>query len=447
MPNGAKSTAMKTWFGFICLLLAALTAQAASTRITRIDAGNPNTLLQTTNRAPYGLGEFQPNLPILFLESKVNIETETKVPCTVRLVCPSGAACGTTNVLAARIKLHGASSTQLPKKSYALSLDDSAQLLDLSKRDDWVLQAAYIDRSLMRHKLSYDLFLSLSAPHHKRYASASRFVEVYRNKQYAGVYLLMERLDRKLFELRKFDSNDVSHACIYKAVSHGASFDSLSHGSYEQREPDPVTLSYWGPLNEFNQFANVPTRAAFFDSSTGIVSRLDIDCTIDFHLLVLITSNQDGIDKNFLFGRDAVLPGKPSPKFFFSPWDYDATFGRNWDASRYPVTVWLSNFLFERLLRDKDYRDRFVARWNYLKEHEFSVKTIQGMIDANARALGEAVRRNVTRWPLTSGHYPDLLTFEEDLAEMKAWVVERTKFLDTQINTNLANGKFNVPTR
>ena len=41
------------------------------------------------------------------------------------------------------------------------------------------------------------------------------------------------------------------------------------------------------------------------------------------------------------------------------------------------------------------------------------------MIDENARVLGEAAHRNAKRWPTTRGNYPDSLSFEEDLAQMK----------------------------
>src|SRR5207247_988914 len=73
------------------------------------------------------------------------------------------------------------------------------------------------------------------------------------------------------------------------------------------------------------------------------------------------------------------------------------------------------------------------AWWSQLREQEFSVKTIQSMIDANARTLGDAARRNARRWPTTSGMYPDHLAFAEDLAQMKSWVEARVQWLDRQI--------------
>ena len=116
------------------------------------------------------------------------------------------------------------------------------------------------------------------------------------------------------------------------------------------------------------------------------------------------------------------------------PWDYDGTFGRNWDASVFPATAWLSNNLFDRLLEDPAYRARFVARWNRLREGPFSAGTIQGMIDLNLRTLGEAARRNASRWPVGDGPYPDQLSLAQDAAQMKSWMEAHLQWLDREIN-------------
>lgn len=288
--------------------------------------------------------------------------------------------------------------------------------------------------------LSYDLFRSLSSADGKRYAAASRFAEVKVNGRYQGAYLLMERVDRALLELRRYEGDAPSHACIYKAVDHPANFSQPGHEGFEQREPDAEAGAYWAPLDEFNQFVSRATDAQFRDPENGIAARLDIDNAIDFQLLVLLTSNMDGITKNFLLARDAVLPDAPAPRFIFAPWDYDATFGRNWDASRVGPDAWLSNHLFDRLHGDAGFREKFAARWTQLRERQFSVATIHRLIDDNARELGEAAPRNAARWRTLYGPYPDRLSFEEDLAQMKEWVAARVKWLDAEIARRAQQG-------
>jgi spore coat protein H len=383
--------------------------------------------------ARIALTNFEANLPIIHLEAKEQIVSERKVPCSVRMVSPQGAEPADTGALTGVVRIHGASSQMYPKKSFAITLAAPVRWLGMRESKQWVINAAFVDRSLMRHKLSYDLFRALSAGDRKRFAAASRFVEVNLNGRYHGAYLLMERVDRGLLGLRSFDSNAPTHACIYKAEDHGADFGRPGHAAWEQREPDPLVLPYWGPLDRFSRFASSAKDAEFFDPGTGIASRLDLDNTIDFHLLILLTSNMDGNDKNIIFARDTPSEEVPKPRFFFAPWDYDATFGRNWDARRVEPTEWLSNHVFDRLLGDATYRRKFAARWKQLREKEFSAQNIQKMMDENVRTLGDAAKRNALRWRTLTGPYPDRLSFEDDVVQMREWTVARLKWLDGEI--------------
>ena len=169
------------------------------------------------------------------------------------------------------------------------------------------------------------------------------------------------------------------------------------------------------PLDELNQFVSQVPDGEFFDAKSGIGSRMDMDNVIDFHLLVLFTSNMDGSDKNFLLARDALTADAPQPRFFFVPWDYDATFGRNYEGSLVEPTAWLSNHLFDRLLGNAAYQQRYTARWLKLRKGQFSVENIARMIDDNARTLGDAAKRNERRWKEIAGLDSDQLTFTEEL--------------------------------
>src|SRR5882672_810129 len=175
---------------------------------------------------------FEPNLPVFFLTAKGQIDKVQKTPCTLAILAPGQPRSDVSNSWTGTLKLHGGVSAGFPKRSFAITLASPAGLLDLRESAHWVLNAAFIDRSFMRHKLSYDLFRSLNKPDARRFAVASRFVEVFFNGDYHGVYLLMERVDGPLLGLRRFGSNEMSHACIYKAVDHAANFSQPGHAGY-----------------------------------------------------------------------------------------------------------------------------------------------------------------------------------------------------------------------
>ncbi|MEI8381389.1 MAG: CotH kinase family protein [Planctomycetota bacterium] len=373
------------------------------------------------------------NLPVLEIQATKEIGSEPRVPCTVRMVSPKQIKDGNSDLLRGQIRFRGASSQGYDKKSFAFKLDESTRWLGLQKDRDWVLNAAFVDCSMMRHKLSYDLFQSLSVDGARRFAASSRFVEVNLNGRYHGVYLLMERVERSLLGLQRFNSSNTRHAVIYKAIDHGADFQQLGHGAYEQHEPEPEELEYWSPLEELNQFVSQAPNSKFFDAKSGIATRVDVDYAIDFHLLLLLTSNMDGNDKNFIIAQDAPTAAMQQPRFFFVPWDYDATFGRNWEGSVVEPREWLSNHLFDRLLGNRTYQQKYAARWKELRKRQFSVENISRMIDENAQTLGAAATRNERRWKGTIDANSGELTFAEDLKQMKAWVAARTKWLDAEI--------------
>lgn len=129
-----------------------------------------------------------PSLPVIELSASQDISSEAKISCTVRWIpSPTGVdRTENTKLLNGKIRIHGASAQSYEKKSLALSLDSPTRWLGLTSGRQWVLNAAYVDCSLMRHKLSYDLFQSLSSDGVRRHAASSRFVELRLNGQYHG---------------------------------------------------------------------------------------------------------------------------------------------------------------------------------------------------------------------------------------------------------------------
>ncbi|HOZ31211.1 MAG TPA: CotH kinase family protein, partial [Bacteroidales bacterium] len=62
------------------------------------------------------------------------------------------------NIKKSTIKCRGGFSSKFFKHSYRIELNDKFSPYGLPKEDDWILNANYIDKTFMRHKLSYDIF-------------------------------------------------------------------------------------------------------------------------------------------------------------------------------------------------------------------------------------------------------------------------------------------------
>lgn len=385
-------------------------------------------LLALASSRPTGAAEAP---PVWRIEAQGPIAADPKVACTVRIV-PDAAGAPAPS-WTAQIKVRGSTSQIYDKKSFALKFERPLAPFDLPAAEEWILNAAFVDCSLMRHKLSYDLFRAMGTPAQPRSAAQSRFVEVELNGRYHGAYLLMQPVSVRMLGFVSKETEETIPAVLYKAVDHAANFGAPGHEGFDARGADPSKGPVWTPLDELNRFVSQASDHDFLDPKEGIGRRLDLANAIDFHLLVLLTSNVDGITKNYYLARRAATPQEPSPRFCFVPWDYDATFGQSWDGSPLGAKEWLSNRLFDRLWADPATQAAILRRWRELRQGPFRAEQIAAQIDANARALGPASRRNEQRWKKIDYAAPRELTFEEDIRRMKAWTIERLAWLDTEI--------------
>jgi len=95
------------------------------------------------------------------------------------------------------IEIRGSSSQMFPKKSYGFETRSDnvtsadVSLLGLPAENDWVLYAPYTDKTMIRDVLTYTLDAALG-----HYSPRCRFVELFLNGSYDGVYVLMEKIKR-----------------------------------------------------------------------------------------------------------------------------------------------------------------------------------------------------------------------------------------------------------
>jgi hypothetical protein len=158
-----------------------------------------------------------------------------------------------------------------------------------------------------------------------------------------------------------------------------------------------------------------------------------IENIIDWHLLILITNNGDGIKKNnYFFKRDASSP------YLYCPWDFDHSFGREGDGE--PITEDIcdiqSHKLFERLveLNPDGYVEKLPEKFKKLVRNGIlSVEKIHQMIDENAEKLRPEIKANEARWPLDDIGYFKGSDFEKEVQLMKDWIEKRILRIDNYL--------------
>ncbi|HLW07120.1 MAG TPA: CotH kinase family protein [Marinilabiliaceae bacterium] len=322
-----------------------------------------------------------------------------------------------------KIKRRGGYSISFPKHSYEIDLNKNISLAGLPKDDDWILNANYIDKTFIRHVISYELFTDMNENNE---ASKSQYIEVELNGKYNGLYVLMEKLDRSSLGINKSDPM----AVIFKEPHiFRKSYDGIVPQKPDNFHQQTYPKIYVDDKREFIEgvrefILNSPETSFKQDFS----NMFDLNNIIDWHLLILISNNSDGILKNFyLYKIDATTPIK------IAPWDYDHSFGRDGDnelnIDERPLNIERS-ILFARLLKFDWYKKMLKERWEELNEANlFSKAGLKQRITSKSRKVRKKAMENFEIWPVDAPQFFDANGFDEEIDIMLEFVELRHRRL------------------
>ena len=374
----------------------------------------------------------------------------------------------------AGIKRRGSSTLYQAKGNYRVEFwqDDSEAdkdvgLLGLPDHDEWVLTAPYnFDRSLVRVSLIHDLSNAIGA-----YAPRSQFCEVYLNTDggalgvgdYQGVYVLQERISRDAgrVDVERLDPWDVAEPAVtggYILSIDRPDPEDLGFRSALGHPEDPAIadpqpfFNYVYPKEQnilpeqasyirgyIDGLEGALYGADFKDPVAGYRAWLDVDASIDHHILNTFAKNPDGL-------RLSTYLYKPrGGKLAFGPiWDFDRTMGCDDDGRSADPNEWdppwetAQFFLYDywgRLFQDPDFWQRWIDRWQSLREGEFSDASLVARVDGLAAQLVESQPRNAARWPDSApngGPLSSLGGWDGELDHLRHWLVQRAAWIDSQ---------------
>ena len=326
----------------------------------------------------------------------------------------------------AGMHVRGHSSSGFDKKQYKLETwdeyddDTDTWLLGFPAESDWILQAPYSDKTLMRNVLAYKWSNDIG-----RWAVDTRFVEMFLNTDggevttadYVGVYVLMENIKRgsDRLDIAKLDSGDnaepeITGGYIFKKDrlnlgEYGFWTQELGQLAYVDPAEDEITTAQATWLsNWIYEFETTLMGSSFADPAEGYAKYIDVDSFIDHHILVEMMKNIDGYRLSTYMHKDR------GDKLNMGPvWDYNLCTG-NADYSEWGIDWYQKSILwyysdigeehawYARLMQDPEYMLRYADRWFELREDKFSAARLVADIDASAALLAEAAARNFARW-------------------------------------------------
>ena len=314
-----------------------------------------------------------------------------------------------------RVRWRGGTSLQYPKKSFGLNFSDGEDKNDLAilgMRTDnkWMLDAMSGDPARMRNRVSFELWEDFSSPPYQkawkaeaRNAISGRFVELFINNRYAGLYCLSEKMDRKQLKLRKC-SQQTLHGVLYKAIQHNSftecpedfSDASTVWNNWEASYPDPDKGEpfSWMPIYNFCQYM----READWKE---MPQRVDTPVWADFFLYVELMLARDNRTKNqYLYFYD--VGEDQGCVLGMAPWDMDATWGRGWQGdSQNPHERYYNNNQIHVALQQQSGNELYNAqRYRELRQTWFQGDSIKERFHRYFSIFEEsgAARREAARW-------------------------------------------------
>lgn len=320
----------------------------------------------------------------------------------------------------ARAKFRGGWSQIYPKRSYTLNLQADPQLKALPDDNDWILSASYIDKTMLRHAYSFDLFRRMTDEASS--APSTHYVEVYVNHDYDGLYLLHPRMDRSFFDLGDDGSLFKDPPIFFsKELPPPEEPGNRFHQKYPKSEAKDHNEDLWH------------LRTVLMDTSlcdTSLVAEyFDLDNIRRWHILLLVTHGSDGLLKNFyLYRRDHSSPYK------ICIWDYDHSFGRDGDYELNRDTTVLDisrNWLLDGLMQCPHYRNALSQTYKKLRAEDIlKTKDMTARLDSMYLELRPAIYRNGERWPWDSEHYSDDNNSDEEIQLIKVFIRNKMEQLD-----------------
>ena len=380
----------------------------------------------------------------------------------VKIFNPDGTVCYDRK---ARMAYRGSSSLNFQKKSYAFcpgkakcgDEEKSVDYVKTSKENlfglsngaedkDWVLYAATPEPSMMRNRLTFDLYKEMRP---QDWGVNSMYVELVINGEYKGVYVLMDKITQNKNRVKlssadafivKFDKTDcvdriggyngkvgdektfiTSKSGKFGIDTYDTKVDQAFEIEYPEKEDfEDVNVGSWKPFTDkvkekFEQFETALEKKDY----TTVRSIIDYDSWADWFILTEFIKNQDGFRASNIFVYDGdKIEARPL-------WDQELSFKNKARIAHscdnaggllvttssiyednFKAPFWFTggnNSITGGLLSDPCFVSLVKQKWaEYSIEGGILTKThIESKVSAYDSELGAAQSREAARWPYT----------------------------------------------
>ena len=336
--------------------------------------------------------------------------------------------------------------TVFDKKAYKLKFAIKTNMFGMGEAKKWVLLANALDETMLRNSLAFDLADILNVT----YTTSYRFVNLFVNGKYKGVYQLCEQLEEGT---NRIDINSSKTGLLdtgYLIESYAAT-DKLEEKTFSLPEVDGKHLKAKEPGHQFvvkspgpktctdeqvayiKDYMSKVNEAIFKKDWDTFSSLCDVDSFVNMFLVDEIMLNND-------MGYSFYMYKKAGGKLFLGPaWDYDQSCG----SSSHGGTTFKGWYAgsehcwYTSLIEMPQFKALVKKRYN---DNKSKLKGIIDSIDKTIKAndFDFAMSTYVyntfgskTRWRTMKEIY-SLTTYKQHVEYLKTWLTNRFIWMEDQ---------------
>ena len=387
------------------------------------------------------------SLPLINLTvDTTQVGAQTYAPAFIEIADPKGESfCGRC-----KVRYRGSSALAYAKKSFSVKLVDEAgekldaNLFGIRLDNSWILDAMAIDRIRMRNRICFDIWNSINRTPYPtsfggRNGTEGRFVELFINGQYHGLYCLTDKIDRKLLGLKKAKVSAEGEVrvrgILYKGVSWNdyddiyllsykeSPTDTIVWNSWELKYPDEYpSQGTWMPLMELIDFCSERTSDDKFEIEVN--DYFYVDNLIDYVVFTFAMLIGDNLYNNTFL---SVVDIASRHQYLLTPWDMDASMGGSWNGSYNNKVAYIGRYdtpaPFNRLMAENlaGFQDKVKQRWQQYRKGVLSIDSVYQWLDRYSDMFirSGAWNREYEKW--NDNPVPLRLTLKEEIDYVKQW--------------------------
>ena len=331
------------------------------------------------------------------------------------------------------------------KKPYRIKLDEKHKLLGLDKAKHWVLLANYRDVTDLMNTFVFEMGQWLGLP----FTNHTRYVELFLNGDYKGVYQLTEQIQQNK---NRVDISDDRGILLSLDVDDGPG-ESPNAGDnfYSKVYRMPAAVKY--PKDEFataNTVDSVKAEFAKLEQAIKAKDYAQVQQLLDIPSFIKYLQIQEFIYNVELSAPRSIYMHKDGdgPWVMGPLWDFDAGYDFDWGDmyhghyffANYRETVMGSNPLkrngnynyvpqfFTDLFGCKEFVQAYKEQWASVKDSIVTRNWAE--VEKYVKNLkGAPMARELARWPLRG------YSFSTEVEKMHQWLLNRCDFMTQLIES------------